>query len=822
MDEILAEFIAETLETLDVLSGEVVAWEADPTDKSRLDAFFRFFHTVKGSCGFLNLPRFERLAHGAEDVLAAVRRGERIADPATVTAVLAVMDRIGALARGIGEDEQIAESDDDALLDALSLNSGGFELFDPLPPKQVAPTTVETPDVTEIANDDEIHMETAPAEAPARRSSDGAGRERAPRTIRLPLALIDQLMNGISDMVLARNDLARKMRDHGVDPELEGSFERLSANVADLRDMISKTRMQRVDRLYAAIPRMVRDLTRELGKKAVLELDGGDVEMDREMVEMVVDPLTHIVRNALDHGIEAPADRLVAGKAEAGTLRIVARQSGNQIVIEIGDDGRGINRAALVEKAVAAGLYSPVEAAALSETEKLNLIFHPGLTTAAQVTSISGRGVGMDVVRANIEQIGGVIGITSAYGHGTTITMRVPLTLTIIPGLIVRCGDHFFAMPRGNVVELLHQNSAMISIESIGGASIATIRGERYSVVDLEDVLKVPRLAETTGPRTLMVVRSSIGQPYVLGVQGVESNEELVIRPATPVVTAAGVFAGMTLPDNGQPMLLLDAAGIAQVAQLPLRESDARGRPATEQAETEVRTDMIQALIYRERDGAERLLPLAVVDRVEDLEPGQITISGGHAFARIDDRLLPALNTIGHETAPPKSLRLYDGHEQICYLIDDVVDIIEVPAKLDVQLAAGRIAGLVMVGDMQFEMLDPFMLFAEAATRNARGADQSARPIQCLIADAEDPWMRTILAPLLIQAGHDVSFGVAAEGEPDVILCSDAQAVETAAEVPVLALRALADPTAGAPASIYRYDRDTLMAAIAQAARRAA
>jgi two-component system chemotaxis sensor kinase CheA len=221
MDEILGEFIAETLETLDALSGEVVAWEADPAEKSRLDAFFRFFHTVKGSCGFLNLPRFEKLAHHAEEVLASIRQGDRVPDPATVTAVLAVMDRIGALARSIGEDEQIPESEDDPLLDALTANSkilsDGFEIFEPLPAK-AAPLA--------IVEDDESKVETAPADQSAR--NNGSGRERAPRTIRLPLALIDQLMNGISDMVLARNDLARRMRESSAAPDLESSFERLS------------------------------------------------------------------------------------------------------------------------------------------------------------------------------------------------------------------------------------------------------------------------------------------------------------------------------------------------------------------------------------------------------------------------------------------------------------------------------------------------------------------------------------------------------------------------------------------------------------------
>ncbi len=327
----------------------------------------------------------------------------------------------------------------------------------------------------------------------------------------------------------------------------------------------------------------------------------------------------------------------------------------------------------------------------------------------------------MDVVRANIEQIGGVINVDSVVGAGTTIVMRVPLTLTIIPGLIVRSGGHYFAMPRGNVIELLHQNSSMVTLEEVGGARIATIRGEPYSLIDIEDVLGLTRTPGMRGPRTLMVVRSSIGQPYVLGVEQVESNEELVIRPASPLVTAAGVYAGMTLPDNGQPMLLLDAAGIAQKAQLPLRETQRGTIAGAKRAERE---EAMQALVFAERDGIRRLIPLAIVDRVEDVDPAQVATSNGRAFVRIEGRLFPALNAGSGVDEPVKSLRLHAGREALCYLISDVLDIIDVPARLDVTLNAGRIAGLVMVGTAQMEMIDPFVLFAEAGARHGgrRGA----------------------------------------------------------------------------------------------------
>ena len=406
MDELLQEFIAETQETLEALASEVVAWEADPSDRDRLDAIFRFFHTVKGSCGFLNLPRFERLSHAAEDVLSEIRAGNRTADPATVSAVLGIMDRIAELAEAVAIGAALPDENDDYLIGAL-------------------------------AQRDEGAAEEAASAVEAVRQS---GVQAVPRTIRLPLSLIDQLMNGVSDMVLARNELSRKLRERSSDPELESAFERLSTCVADMRDAISKTRMQRVDRLFTAIPRMVRDLGRELGKRIDLILEGGDVEMDREMVEMVVDPLTHIVRNSIDHGIETPEQRRAAGKPEAGTLRLQARQSGNQIVIEVSDDGRGIDTGRLVEKAVGAGRLSRDVADKMTEADKLDLIFQAGLSTAQAVTAISGRGVGMDVVRANVERIGGVIALHNQPGRGLRIVLRVPLTLTIIPGLIIRSG----------------------------------------------------------------------------------------------------------------------------------------------------------------------------------------------------------------------------------------------------------------------------------------------------------------------------------------------------------------------------------------------
>ena len=791
MDELLQEFISETRETLEALAGEVVAWEADPADRDRLDAIFRFFHTVKGSCGFLNLPRFERLSHAAEDVLSEIRAGKRIADPATVSAVLGIMDRIAELAEAVAIGAALPQENDDYLIAALTGRLAETE-----------------PTVTDEEMSAPIVMRTSAGQS-------------APRTIRLPLSLIDQLMNGVSDMVLARNELSRKLRERSTDPELESAFERLSTCVADMRDAISKTRMQRVDRLFTAIPRMVRDLSRELGKRIDLSLEGGDVEMDREMVEMVVDPLTHIVRNSIDHGIEAPEKRRALGKPEAGRLRLEARQSGNQIVIEISDDGQGINTGRLVDKAVAAGRLTPDGAARMSEAERLDLIFHPGLSTANQVTAISGRGVGMDVVRANVERIGGVIALDNRPGCGLTITLRVPLTLTIIPGLIVRAGDLHFAIPRAAVVEILHDNNEMLTIAEVGGAKIATIRSVRHSMIDLEDVLGMERVAQT-GPRVLMVVRSATGVPFAMGVSAVENHEELVIRPASPLVMASGVYAGMTLPDNGKPMLLLDAAGLANAARLPnIVDDQAEGRVG--QKEEAQGVEMVSALRFEEYSGERRLLKLSLIERVEDIDARLFGQSGGRGFVRLDGRLVPVAN--GHHAFAGEkvaALRLRDGTREACYPVAAVLDIVEMPAVPDMVAMHGLLSGVVVIDGEHLEVINPFALFAglpEQPMVERTGA-------RCLLADSEDGWTREILAPLLRQAGHEVVMGLPA-GEAvdpqDVVLFtgSDTSPANELLGCRIVQLRATPRPSGPQDSSIYRYDQDALMAALAGSGRQA-
>ena len=754
MDDLLQEFVSETRETLDMLAGEIVAWESDPADRTRLDAIFRFVHTVKGSCGFLDLPRLARLSHAAEDVLAAVRDGTRVPDTALVDAVLAVVDRIGELVEAIDAGTALDDSSEDLLIAALAEDA-----------------------------------------VPVAASVQPSFQRGASRSIRLNVDLLDRMMSGMSDMVLARNDLARRLRDAPPDPAVEAALERLSTTVAEMRDTVTRTRMQRIEALFAALPRMVRDTAADVGKQVVLAIDGGDVELDREMIEMLRDPLVHIVRNAIDHGIETPERRRAVGKPEAGRLVIGARQSGNQIVVEVGDDGAGIDVSRIVAKAIRTGLCTEAQAAAMSEAAQLDLIFAPGLSSRDTVTAISGRGVGMDVVRANIEQIGGRVSLANVPGRGLSIGIHVPLTLSILSTVIVGAADQRFALPRQSVEEIVRACGDAVRLDRIGDAGIATVRGERLPLVSLAAVLDLSDAA----PAMLAIVATRHGR-YALGIDAVLDTEELVIKPAAPPVMASGLYAGQTLPDSGLPMLLLDGAGIAAAAGLSFVEATAELRD-DEAEQTEPATP---ALLFDDLDGRRRAVALATVDRVETVPASGITDSGGRIHLAHNGALLP-LHLVG-VVAPGGDatvLRLTDGERELGYVIAEPLDIVALPAELVATTGGGAVAGIAMIGDEPVELIDVHALFALQQVAPA------VRPLCLLHADAEG-WMTGFLKPTLEAAGYRCVTRVPPGEQAAVALAMD-DAVP-AGDLPTIRLRR---ERSGGADSIFRYDRGALVAALA-------
>jgi two-component system chemotaxis sensor kinase CheA len=773
MDDLINDFIAETREMLEALSGEIVAWEAAPGDRARLDEIFRFVHTVKGNSGFFDLPRIRALSHAAEDALAAVRAGKRPADSRLVSSVLAIIDRLGELVDTLETGEALASEDDEALIEALS--------------------------------------EALPAEGPeAETASPGQAVRSASRTIRLPVELLDRMMSGVSDLVLARNELARRIRESGGHADLESAFDRVSATIADLRDSITRTRMQRIDNLFAPLPRMVRDLCGRTSKQVALEIDGGDVEIDREMIEMIRDPLTHIVRNAIDHGIESPAERRRAGKSETGALRIRARQAGNQILLEISDDGRGIDGAKLVRRAVAAGLVTAERAERLSPAESLALVFEPGLSTATTVTDLSGRGVGMDVVRANIERIGGLVDVESRAGQGLALTLRVPLTLTIIPALTVAAAGQVYAIPRSAIEEIVRVKGGSVRVESVGGAAFATIRGRRLPLVHLRESLGCEP-APDPASQSLVLLKPAGADVYALAVDDIHDHEELVVKPAAPAVMAAGLYAGTTIADDGKPVLLLDPPGIAAKAGLSLHRhaSESEAAPLAPAA-----AEGPASLLFKTLDGRRRLVPVAAVQRIEDVRPEAVKLSAGRLHVAIGDMLLPLEGCGG---APPERpmrlLRLGDGRAEFAYGFAEVVDIVPMPAGLIEAAEPGEVSGVVLVGGEQAETLDLHWLFARHSARPAEKASQ--RPV-CVL-PAGDPFMDAILRPLVESVGYEVVASGAPGSEAAAIVIASTEAGEAPVAPPgarLVRVRASAEPE-GEGDSVHRYDRDALLAALA-------
>jgi two-component system chemotaxis sensor kinase CheA len=777
VDDLIADFVAECREMLEALGGEIVAWEASPDDRARLDSIFRFVHTVKGNCGFFEFPRLEALSHAAEDALADVRAGRRHADGPLVSAVLAIIDRIAEMIGAIEAGEDMPAGDDSALIDALA---PGAEAAAPLNSMV----------------------------------GDAAGKAAsAPRTIRLSVELLDRVMSTVSDMVLARNELARRLRESTTDVPVGGAFERLSSIIAEMRDAITRTRMQRIENLFVALPRMVRDLSAELGKQVLVDIEGGDVELDREMIEMIRDPLTHIIRNAVDHGIETPAERLKAGKREIGILAVSARQSGNQILIDIQDDGRGIDGKKLVDKAITSGTLDKAAAAQLAPREQLALIFEAGLSTAKQVTAISGRGVGMDVVRSNVERIGGIVEVDSRPGEGTRMTLRVPLTLTIIPALTVSIGSQHFAIPRSAIEEIVRAQGESVTLEHLGGSGVATIRGRRVPEISLAHILGLDSQVEAKD-RTLIVLRPAGGDVYALSVDRIHDHEELVVKPAAPAVMATGLYAGTTLADDGSPILLFDPAGLAEVGGVRLEAQERTARIA-EATAADRGPKVTPVMLFRGLDGGRRALRLAVVDRIEEVPAGSVREAAGQLRVQLGESILPLVGATASELGEGnvRLFRLSDGSQELGYAFREVIDFAAIENDVIHSERPGEISGVSLIAGEPAELVDAHWLFATHAQTATSPGDQPT----CRL-PGDDPWMQNMLRPMVEAAGYRVIDEDDADAA-DLVIAAQGDEVSHNDAAQTIWLRTEPDPAGKKDSTIYRYDRAGLLMALKSAGR---
>ena len=665
MDELTREFLIESQEGLDRMERCLTDLETRPKDAALLGEIFRSVHTIKGTTGFLGFKRLEKLAHAGENLLGLLRDGKLVADRPLITGLLQLLDGLRSILKSIETEASEGDGEDTRLIEELGALQAPAHAHQPArahagshsasiaapvaPPESTVPSAPPGPAVVAAPAPPVNAAPAAEPEASSARPQSSpapAAGTAAESTLRVDIILLNRMMNLVGELVLTRNQV---LQATATDPNMTLLSRRLDMVTADLRESVMKARMQPVSNIFSKIPRIVRDLSQSLGRRVRLQVEGQDTELDKSQLEAIKDPLTHAVRNSLDHGIEPPAERQAAGKDPEGTLKLRASHEGGHVIIEVSDDGAGIAVEKVRQKAIERGLITADRAAQLGERELLQLIFLPGFSTAAQVTNVSGRGVGMDVVRTNVEKIGGKVEIDSRAGKGTTLRLRIPLTLAIIPALIVRSVNQSFALPQGSLSELVHipPELAANAIEWIEGAPLHRLRGKLLPLVFLDRMLmpaEEHRLA--TERDNFIAVLDADGRRFGLVVDGLADPEEIVVKPLSAVLKNIGLYSGATVLGNADLALILDPGAIALKAGVTMSARE----ESTDVEELDANARGMDFLLV-EVGGRRAAVPLADVLRIEQLPASRIEYIGYRPVLNFEGQLMPVEDSGGVLTA---------------------------------------------------------------------------------------------------------------------------------------------------------------------------
>ena len=678
LDELTREFLIESQEGLDRMERCLTELEERPEDAGLIGDIFRSVHTIKGTTGFLGFKRLEKLAHSGENLLGMLREGKLTADGPITTGLLQLMDGLRSILKTIETDDNEGDAGDAELIGRLEelqaparaqvknarVRAGAVQaravadsLGNSHGPAEENASEARVPAEAPVADAGHLVAVNAAEHAaepavPAKAEPDKAQAEAEPgkaraqsagtaaeSTLRVDVTLLNRMMNLVGELVLTRNQVLQATAH---DPSLTLLTRRLDMVTADLRESVMRARMQPVSNIFSKMPRIVRDLSQSLGRKVRLQMEGQETELDKSLLEAIKDPLTHAVRNSLDHGIEPPDVRQAAGKDPEGTLRLRAVQEGSHVVIEVSDDGAGIAVEKVRQKAVERGLITADKAANLVERELLQLVFLPGFSTAAAVTNVSGRGVGMDVVKTNVEKIGGKVELESRPGKGTTMRMRIPLTLAIIPALIVHSVEQSFALPQGALSELVHvpPEQAVASIEWMEGAPLYRLRGKLLPLVFLDRLLMPEGVHKgSTEKDSFIAVLNADGRQFGLVVDGLADPEEIVVKPLSAVLKNIGLYSGATVLGNADLALILDPGAIALRAGVTMSSEEKTERGADAEDEAEAAKGMEYLLV--EVAGRQAAVPLADVLRIEQLKVSRIEYIGYRPVLNFEGQLLP-------------------------------------------------------------------------------------------------------------------------------------------------------------------------------------
>ena len=711
MDELTREFLIESQEGLDRMERCLTELEERPEDAGLIGEIFRAVHTIKGTTGFLGFTRLEKLAHAGENLLGLLREGKLTADRPTVTGLLELLDGLRSILKSIETQENEGEGGDAVLIGRLEVlqaprgaeQTGPSEMHIPArasaaagskprdrakasaaAPVLPSPTIPAPPPTAEPAAAPPPPPAPEPEQAAVPSKSPGAaGGTAVESTLRVDVTLLNRMMNLVGELVLTRNQV---LQATAADPNMTLLSRRLDMVTADLRESVMKARMQPVSNIFSKMPRSVRDLSQSLGRKVRLQLVGQETELDKSLLEAIKDPLTHAVRNSLDHGIEPPEVRAAAGKDPEGTLQLRASHEGSHVVIEVSDDGAGIAVEKVRQKAIERGVITPERAAHLAERELLQLVFLPGFSTAAAVTNVSGRGVGMDVVRTNVEKIGGKVEIDSRPGKGTTLRLRIPMNLAIIPALIVHSVKQSFALPQGALSELVHipPEQAAKAIEWIEGAPLHRLRGKLLPLVFLDRLL-MPEIEHqaTTDRDNFIAVLNADGRQFGLVVDGLADPEEIVVKPLSSVLKSIGLYSGATVLGNADLALILDPGAIALRAGVTMSGEDEAEHAAEAEAEA-AQTASLEYLLV-ETAGRNAAVPLKDVLRIEQLPFSRIEYIGYRPVLNFDGQLLPIEDAGGILAAAQGDPSLADanlivvvcreGNRQVGIAVSHVLDV---------------------------------------------------------------------------------------------------------------------------------------------------
>jgi two-component system chemotaxis sensor kinase CheA len=804
MDDLLKDFLTETSENLATLDVELVKLEQNPNDPDLIGSIFRLVHTIKGTCGFLGLPRLEHLAHAGENVLGKFRDHELEIVPASVDVILACIDRIKLLLGYLEQNEKESpEGDDEDLIASLNAMAEGklggkkaaadapaaapvkAEAAAPLPPNPAVPDEfgfvpvpagnmaaleanmspgkkdAEASSASAKTQSAKTPAVTKPAAADEQVNKTAAGSSVADQSIRVNVNQLETLMTTVSELVLTRNQLLQILRGEK-DSAFASPLQRLNQVTSELQEGVMKTRMQPIGNAWAKLPRIVRDLAHELNKKIDLQMLGAETELDRQVLELIKDPLTHMVRNSADHGIEVPAERVRVGKPETGVITLNAYHEGGHIIIEIVDDGKGLPMDKIRAKILEKGLATQSELEAMTEQQIMQFIFRAGFSTAEKVTSVSGRGVGMDVVRTNIERIGGTVDFKSVAGKGSSFSIKIPLTLAIVSALIVECSGERFAIPQISVVELVKASpESEHRVELINDTPVLRLRNRLLPLVSLRKTLKLGEDDIRANGNAFIVVVQVGSSTLGIIVDRVFDTEEIVVKPVAPILRNIEMFSGNTILGDGSVIMILDLNAMISYAG-NVSSHGAHGQTASS-VQTSRGGSRQSLLLFRAGGGAQKAVPLSLVARLEEIDRKTIEYSEGSPMVQYRGKLMPLIPVAAGATIPKEGsqavLVFADKDKHMGLVVDEILDIVEERLQVDLSGRRQGTLGTSIISGKATDVVDAAYYLSQAFQDwfgEEDGAFQGDTARRVLLVD-DSPFFRNLLTPLLTVAGFDVT-----------------------------------------------------------------